>query len=57
MLELTWNGRDALEVDGGMRTFLEDGDSINITGHCEGAYRIGFGNCEGTILPAPDFGG
>ncbi|MEK9625221.1 MAG: fumarylacetoacetase [Halieaceae bacterium] len=57
MLELTWNGRDALEVDGGTRTFLEDGDSINITGHCEGAYRIGFGNCEGTILPAPDFGG
>ena len=57
MLELTWNGRDALSVDGGTRTFLEDGDSINITGHCEGEYRIGFGNCEGTILPAPDFGG
>jgi len=57
MLELTWNGRDALTVDGGTRTFLEDGDSINITGHCDGDYRIGFGNCEGTILPAPEFGG
>ncbi|MCJ7874704.1 fumarylacetoacetase [Phaeobacter sp. J2-8] len=56
MLELTWNGRDPVEVDGGTRTFLEDGDTVAITGWCEGAYRIGFGNCDGTILPAVDFG-
>ncbi|MDF9301973.1 fumarylacetoacetase [Tritonibacter mobilis] len=57
MLELSWNGRDPIEVDGGTRTFLEDRDTITITGWCEGAYRIGFGNCEGRILPAVDFGG
>ncbi|MEO1681503.1 MAG: fumarylacetoacetase [Pseudomonadota bacterium] len=57
MLELTWNGRDPVQIDGGARTFLEDGDSIDITGWCEGAYRIGFGHCQGRILPAVAFGG
>ena len=57
MLELTWNGRDPLSVDGSTRTFLEDGDTVDITGWCEGDYRIGFGNCSGQILPAPNFGG
>ena len=52
MLELTWNGRDPIEVDGGARTFLEDGDTIAISGWCDGDYRIGFGTCDGTILPA-----
>ncbi len=56
LLELSWNGRDPLAVDGGTRTFLEDGDTIDITGWCEGDYRIGFGNCLGQILPAVDFG-
>ncbi|MDG4649924.1 fumarylacetoacetase [Roseibacterium sp. SDUM158017] len=54
LLELTWNGRDPLDVDGGTRTFLRDGDSVTLRGWCEGAVRIGFGACEGTILPAPD---
>ncbi len=53
LLELTWNGRDPLGVDGGARSFLEDGDTITIRGHCDGAYRIGFGDCAGQILPAP----
>ncbi len=55
MLELTWNGRDPLQIDGGTRTFLKDGDSITILGHSNGAYRIGFGEVEGSILPAPSF--
>ena len=55
MLELTWNGRDPIEVAGGTRTFLEDGDTIDITGWCEGDYRIGFGHCTGKVLPAADF--
>lgn len=54
LLELTWNGREPLAVDGGSRTFLEDGDSIGIRGWCQGAYRIGFGECWGRILPAPE---
>ncbi|MGI9400025.1 MAG: fumarylacetoacetase, partial [Rhizobiaceae bacterium] len=55
LLELTWNGRDPFEIDGDKRTFLEDGDTVKITGWCEGDYRIGFGNCEGRILPANEF--
>jgi fumarylacetoacetase len=56
LLELTWNGRDPVTVDGGQRSFLEDGDTVDITGWCEGAYRIGFGRCSGRILPAVAFG-
>jgi len=41
-------------VDGGTRTFLEDGDTVTLTGTCTGPYRIGFGTCSGTILPAPE---
>ena len=57
LLELSWNGRDPIAVEGGARSFLEDGDRIEITGLCEGDYRVGFGACSGTILPAVDFGG
>ncbi|PWK62322.1 fumarylacetoacetase [Roseicyclus mahoneyensis] len=54
LLELTWNGRDPVTVAGGTRSFLQDGDSVTLRGWCEGAYRLGFGPCEGTILPAPE---
>lgn len=52
LLELTWRGRDAIELPGGeTRTFLEDGDEITIRGWAEadGARRIGLGECRGTI--------
>lgn len=52
LLERTWNGRDPLTIAGARRTFLEDGDEVRITGHCRGAYRVGFGRCTGRILPA-----
>ena len=53
LLELTWNGRNPLVVDGVERTFLEDGDTVSITGWCQGdGYRVGFGEVSGTILPA-----
>lgn len=52
LLELTWNGRDPIPIDGGTRTFLEDGDTLTLRGWCDGAVRIGFGACSGTILPA-----
>jgi len=57
LLELTWNGRDPIAVEGGARTFLEDGDSLILSGRCEGAYRVGFGICEGRILSAPSMPG
>ncbi len=55
LLELTWNGTRPLSLgDGTTRTFLEDGDTVTLRGHCEadGAVRIGFGDCVGTISPA-----
>jgi fumarylacetoacetase len=54
LLEISWNGTEPLELPGGIkRTFLEDGDSLSFHGWCQGEnYRIGFGEVEGTILPA-----
>ena len=57
LLELTWNGRDPLTVDGGTRTFIEDYDTLTLAGVCEGqGYRVGFGDCIGQVLPAPSPG-
>ncbi|WP_183085120.1 fumarylacetoacetase [Trinickia fusca] len=54
LLELTWNGARPLELaSGGTRTFIEDGDELTLAGWCQGdGYRVGFGTCVGTILPA-----
>ncbi|MDH3252353.1 MAG: fumarylacetoacetase [Ignavibacteria bacterium] len=55
LLELTWRGKEPIDLPGGeVRRFLEDGDQIIIRGYCErdGYVRIGFGECEGTIAPA-----
>lgn len=51
LLELTWKGTKSLKVTEGIeRKFLQDGDTVNITGYAQGeGYRIGFGDCSGTI--------
>lgn len=52
LLEQTSNGKKPIELKGGeKRTFLEDGDEINIRGWCVGkdGEKIGFGNCIGRI--------
>lgn len=57
MLELCWGGKEEIKLSNGeVRKFLQDGDSINMTGVCHGnGFKIGFGSCEGTVLPAhPD---
>ncbi len=43
-----------LAATGEQRTFLQDGDAVILRGWCEapGAARIGFGTCEGRVLPA-----
>lgn len=56
LLEITWNGRDPIDLGGVSRTFIEDGDTLTLRGWCEGDYRVGFGDCAGTILPAVDYG-
>ncbi|KAL7678621.1 putative fumarylacetoacetase [Plasmopara halstedii] len=55
MLELSWQRSQnvQLEDSGITRKFLQDGDTVVITGYCKGNdHRIGFGSCEGKILPA-----
>jgi len=56
-VELSWNGKKPFKLSTGEeRTFCEDGDSILLTGYSKSknGYIIGFGECEGTILPAVD---
>jgi fumarylacetoacetase len=54
LLEISWNGTEPVELASGIRrTFLEDGDSLSFHGWCQGnGYRVGFGEVEGTIVPA-----
>eukprot|EP01098_Paradermamoeba_levis_P004291 TRINITY_DN1847_c0_g1_i1.p1 TRINITY_DN1847_c0_g1~~TRINITY_DN1847_c0_g1_i1.p1 ORF type:complete len:466 (-),score=154.53 TRINITY_DN1847_c0_g1_i1:89-1351(-) len=54
LLELTWNGTNPIKLPNGeTRTFLEDGDQVNLKGACHGdGYVIGFGPCSGVIVPA-----
>jgi fumarylacetoacetase len=52
LLERTWRGKEPLELPSGeKRSFLEDGDEVIMRAWCEreGAMRIGFGECRGTI--------
>lgn len=55
MLELSWGGKEPITLTNGeTRTFLQDGDVLTMGGYANGdGYRIGFGQCEGKILPAP----
>ncbi|MET8098208.1 fumarylacetoacetase [Streptomyces sp. NPDC005236] len=54
LLELTWNGRDALELPDGKRTFLEDGDEVTLTAWAPGpgGTRVGLGEVRGRITQA-----
>ena len=54
MLELTWRGANPLKLPTDeTRKWLEDGDTLAITGWCDGdGYRVGFGEVTGKILPA-----
>lgn len=54
MLELCWRGTKPISLPNGQtRKFLQDGDEVVITGHCQGeGYRVGFGEARGKVLPA-----
>jgi fumarylacetoacetase len=57
LLELSWGGKEPIKLRNGQtRSFIEDGDTLVLHGHAQGdGYRIGFGSCEGRLLPAgPD---
>ncbi len=52
LLERTWRGTEPLALPSGEeRRFLENGDTVVIRAFCEknGATRIGFGECRGTV--------
>ncbi|GHC70710.1 fumarylacetoacetase [Streptomyces flavofungini] len=51
LIELTWNGRDPLELPDGKRTFLEDGDVVTMTAWAPGpgGSRVGLGEVTGRI--------
>jgi fumarylacetoacetase len=54
LLELTWKGTKPLSLPNGeLRKFLQDGDSLKISGFCKNdSFKIGFGEVVGQILPA-----
>jgi fumarylacetoacetase len=56
LLETTWQGTEPIQLPGGEeRRFLEDGDTVQMTGWCQGdGYRIGFGEVTDTILPSKE---
>ncbi|MEO6989474.1 MAG: fumarylacetoacetase [Aquihabitans sp.] len=56
MIEATWRGRDPLLLDDGTeRAWLNDGDTVTMSGWCGGVDdqpRIDFGHAVGTVQPA-----
>jgi fumarylacetoacetase len=53
MLEISWKGTKPVAIpDGSERKFINDGDTVVMRGWGESnGVRIGFGNCEGKVLP------
>ncbi|CEO94815.1 Fumarylacetoacetase [Plasmodiophora brassicae] len=56
MLEISWKGTKPVTMkDGTQRCFLQDGDTVRMTGICGSSkvpYKIGFGDVVGKVLPA-----
>jgi fumarylacetoacetase len=56
LLEITQGGRQPVTLPSGeSRAYLADGDEVIFRAHArrEGFVSIGFGECRGTVLPAP----
>ena len=54
LMELSTAGREPFTLSTGeTRAFIEDGDTMTLRGAAKGdGFKIGFGDCVGTILPA-----
>ncbi len=52
LLEISANGSEPFKLaNGEERSFLQDGDRLTISGHCEDKdYKIGFGSVEGMVV-------
>jgi len=58
LLELTQGGKQPLTLPNGeLRSFLEDGDEVTLTGYAEAEAQmpIRLGQCRGRILPAREY--
>lgn len=56
MIEITKAGKESIKLaDGVERKFLQDGDTVVLTGICgdDEDGLVGFGECKGVIRPAP----
>lgn len=55
MLELAWRGSKPVSMaeTGEERCFIEDGDTVIFTGHCQGnGFKVGFGTLENVVVPS-----
>jgi fumarylacetoacetase len=53
LFEMNQGGSKIIQVGNEERTWIEDGDYVNLNAEIKGnGYKIGFGNCGGEILPA-----
>ena len=54
LLELSWGGKEPFTLpDGTERSFIEDGDTLSLSGAAEGdGFTVGFGTCTGKVLAA-----
>ena len=56
LLEISQSGKQPVHLaTGETRSFLEDGDEVTLKAWCEGAVRIGFGECVGRVVPSGQF--
>jgi fumarylacetoacetase len=56
LLELTWRGQKpiVMEETGEIRSFIQDGDTITMSGYCDAeGFRVGLGEVSATIDSAP----
>jgi fumarylacetoacetase len=51
LLEITWRGEKPIKLPNGEeRKFMQDGDSLIISGYCQGeGYKVGFGEVRGKV--------
>jgi len=51
LLEISRGGKQPIKLASGeTRGFLEDGDELTLRAWCDGAVRIGFGECVGRVV-------
>lgn len=53
LLEISWGGKEPFAVDGGTRSFIQDGDTLTLRGAARGdGFTVGFGDCTGQVIAA-----